>query len=273
MLESNVLTESFFVFVRWIRKTLRRPSFLFFSLVQPIVWFVLFTQAFSSIADIRQPIPGGGGFYTFKDFTGTESFLTFFSAAVIIQTVIASAMQSGMGMVSDLESGFLDKMRVAPIHRSSILTGKVMSDGFRIVIQTLVIVVLGFALGVRIASGVPGLLVILLMAAAFGMAWSGISLFIALVTKDSEATLMISLLTTFPLLFLSTAVMPKEFLPPWVQTVATYNPLSYVADGFHSLIIRGFDWAALGYAFLIIAVVGTLTLAATSAVFRRAVSA
>jgi len=274
MLETNVVMESFVVFGRWIRKTLRNPSFLFFSLIQPVVWFVLFTQAFASIADIRTPIPGSPGlFYTFKDFTGTDSYLTFFSAAVIIQTVIASAMQSGMGMVTDLESGFLDKMRVAPIHRSSILTGKVMSDGFRIVVQTLVILILAYALGVRIASGVPGLLIILLIAAAFGMAWSGISLFIALVTKNSETTLMISILTTFPLLFLSTAVMPTQLLPSWVQSVAKYNPISYIADGLHSLVISGFNWATLGYAFLVIAAVGALTLAATSAVFRRAVSA
>src|SRR5439155_17924160 len=69
---------------RWIKKTLRRPPFLFFSLVQPIVWFVLFTAAFAKIADI----PG------FASTTGTTSYLTFFSGAVIIQTVLASAMQS-----------------------------------------------------------------------------------------------------------------------------------------------------------------------------------
>ena len=265
------LSEIGAVFGRWIRKTLRRPAFLFFSLVQPIVWFVLFTQAFQSISNIRQPLPGGG-FLTFADFTGTDSYLTFFSAAVIIQTIIASAMQSGLGLVADMESGYMDKMRVAPIRRFSILTGKVLSDGFRILIQTLVIVALAFALGVQFASGFVGLLLILLLAAGFGIAWSGISIFIALKTRNSEATLMISILTTFPLLFLSTAVMPKAFLPEWVQTVATYNPISYVADAFHSLTITGFDWSVLGYAGLVTAVVAGLTLTTSSASFRRAVA-
>src|SRR5207244_201325 len=85
---------------RWIKKTLRRPPFLFFSLVQPIVWFVLFTAAFASVADI----PG------FKESTGTGSYLTFFAGAVIIQTVLASAMQSGVGFVTDMESA--DSMSV-----------------------------------------------------------------------------------------------------------------------------------------------------------------
>src|SRR5437879_6013668 len=245
----EVFSESFAIFNRWIKKTIRRPTFLFFTLVQPIVWFLLFTQAFSKISDI----PG------FVQMTGTTSYLTFFSAAVILQTIIASSMQSGIGMVTDMESGYLDKMRVTPIHRFSILTGKLMSDGFRIMIQTVVILLLGLGLGISIASGFGGFVLILVIASAFGVAWSGISLFIALKTKNSESTLMISLLTTFPLLFLSTAVMPKAFLPDWVQTVATYNPMSYIADAMHSLVISGFDLVILGKAFAVIIGVGVVT--------------
>jgi ABC-2 type transport system permease protein len=249
---------------RWIRKTLRRPPFLFFSLVQPIVWFVLFTAAFSKIADI----PG------FVASTGTTSYLTFFSGAVIIQTVLASAMQSGVGFVTDMESGFLDKLKVAPIHRSSILLGKLLSDGARILLQTTVILVLAVALGVGIATGLIGLVLLFGIALAFGIAWSGISTFIALTTRNSESTLMISLLTTFPLLFLSTAVMPKPLLSDRVQSIAVYNPITYIADGLHQLIIvPALDWSVVGFAFLIIVAVGFVTLSATTVMFRRAVSA
>ncbi len=259
---SNYVVEVNGIFGRWIKKTLRRPQFLFFSLVQPIVWFVLFTQAFQSIASI----PG------FSTYAHTTSYVTFFSAAVIIQTVISSAMQSGIGMVTDLESGYMDKMRVAPIHRSAILLGKVLSDGVRIVIQTVVILILGFALGVQIAAGILGLLLLLGISMAFGIAWSGISTFIGLATKNSETTLMISILTTFPLLFLSTAMMPKFLLSSWVQTVATYNPMSYIADALHGLIISGFDWSVLGFAALTILAVGAISLSATTSMFRRTVS-
>ena len=250
------------VFGRWIRKTLRQPSFLFFSLLQPIVWFVLFTQAFQAIANVPN----------FSAATGTTSYLTFFSAAVIIQTVISSAMQSGMGLVTDIETGYLDKMRVAPIHRGSILMGKVMSDGVRIVLQTAIILILAYALGVSVDTGLGGLALLFVIVMTFGIAWSGISTFIALVTKNSEATLMISLMTTFPLLFLSTAMMPLAFLPSWVQTVSTYNPITYIANGLHALIITGFDWQVLGGALLTILVVGVVTLSATTAMFRRTVS-
>ncbi len=248
---------------RWIKKTLRRPPFLFFSLVQPVVWFVLFTAAFAKISDI----PG------FANSTGTSSYLTFFTAAVVIQTVLASAMQSGVGFVTDMESGFLDKLKVAPIHRSSILLGKLLSDGARILLQTFVILVLAFVLGVGIATGIVGLALLFAIALGFGIAWSGISTFVALTTRNSESTLMISILTTFPLLFLSTAVMPLALLSPTVQAIAVYNPITYIADGLHQLIITsGFDWSVLGFAFLVTAAVGFVTLSATTAMFRRTVA-
>jgi ABC-2 type transport system permease protein len=249
---------------RWIKKTLRRPPFLFFSLIQPVVWFVLFTAAFAAIGDSHE----------FQVSAGTSSYVTFFSGAVIIQTVLASAMQSGVGFVTDMESGFLDKLKVAPIHRSSILLGKLLSDGARILLQTSVILVLAVALGVGIATGLPGLLLVFAIALGFGIAWAGISTFIALTTRNSESTLMISILTTFPLLFLSTAVMPKALLRPNVQDIAVYNPITYIADGLHKLIITpGIDWSILGLAFLIIAAVGFVTLSATTVMFRRTVSA
>lgn len=251
------------IFVRWIRKTLRRPPFLFFALLQPIVWFVLFAQSFSAIASIPM----------FPVWTGTDNYVTFFSTAVIIQTIMASAMQSGMGMVQDMESGYLDKMRAAPIHRSSILMGKILSDAFRIVIQTLIIFGIAVAFGVTIQTGVLGLLLLILIAALFGIAWSGISNVIALGTKNSETTMMVSIITSFPLLFLSTAMLPKQLLPEWVQTVATYNPLTYIADALHALIITGWDWTLLGYAFLTILVVGALSLSGATRMFRRIVTA
>jgi ABC-2 type transport system permease protein len=187
---------------------------------------------------------------------------------------MASAMQSGIGMVNDIESGYMDKMRVAPIHRASILLGKVMSDGVRILLQSIVIIVLGLILGVTFATGILGIFAILILAVAFGVAWSGISTLIALATRNAESTLMISILTTFPLLFLSTAVMPKTALPELVQNIVPYNPISYVAEAMHGLILSGFDyWTLLGQAFLVILIVGAITLTGTTAMFRKAVAA
>ena len=81
--------------------------------------------------------------------------------------------------MNDLDSGFMDKMRVAPINKSSILFGKLFSDAITIMVQVVIILVIGVALGVQVASGPAGWLMILILSALFGMAWSGISLFVA----------------------------------------------------------------------------------------------
>jgi ABC-2 type transport system permease protein len=263
MAAGDMMIEVAGIFSRWTRRTLRQPMFLFFALLQPVLFFVLFTQSFSRIASI----PG------FSQTTGTDSYLTYYSAAVVLQTVLTSAMQAGMGFVQDLESGFMDKLKAAPIRRSSILLGKVLSDGLRVILQTSIILLICAALGVVFVTGVPGVLLILLMALAFGVAWSGISTFVALATKNTEATFMVAMITTFPLLFLSTAVMPKPFLPAWVQSFAAYNPISYIGDAYHSIVITGYDWAAIGAAFGMCVLVGAITLTATTAMFKRAVRA
>jgi ABC-2 type transport system permease protein len=128
------------------------------------------------------------------------------------------------------------------------------------------------ALGVNIASGVLGALMILAIAATFGIAWSGISLFIALTTKSSQTTLSVGLLTTFPLLFLSASVMPLQLLPSWVQQVAKINPFTYIAQAFQNLIIKGFVWDSIGYAFIAVLVIGVISLGASILVFRKKIS-
>jgi len=261
-LKMEMISEIVAIFHRWNTKLLRQPIFLFFSLIQPLVWFLLFTQAFSAIGDIP----------AFKTLTGTNSYITFFTAAVIIQTIASSALQAGIGLVNDLDSGFMDKMRVAPISKSAILFGKLFSDAISTIIQVVIILFIGLALGVSIASGVLGVLMILAIAATFGIAWSGISLFIALTTKSSQTTLSVGLLTTFPLLFLSASVMPLQLLPSWVQQVAKVNPFTYIAQAFQNLVIRGFIWDSIGYAFIAILIIGVTSLGASILVFRKKMS-
>ncbi len=250
------------IFWRWNIKLLRQPIFIFFSLIQPLVWFLLFTQAFSAIGHLPN----------FEQLTGTSSYTTYFTAAVIIQTIASSALQAGIGIVNDLDSGFMDKLRVAPINKSSILFGKLFSDAVTIIIQVAIILVIGLALGVHVASGALGWLTIFVISALFGIAWSGISLYVALKTKSSQTTLSVGLLTTFPLLFLSAAVLPVELLPTWVQHVANVNPFTYIAIAYQKLIIVGFDWTAIWQCLAAIFIIGAISLTASVVDFRKKIS-
>src|SRR5437899_10664370 len=116
--------ESYVIFGRNIKKLVRIPMMLFFSLFQPMLWLLLFTQIFKRLGDFPQ----------FQS-QGYSSYLQFFAPSVLTMTVLTSAFQSGMGMVTDLEQGMLDKFLISPIHRSSVLIGKVFADATPNVLQ------------------------------------------------------------------------------------------------------------------------------------------
>ncbi len=112
----------------------------------------------------------------------------------------------------------------------------------------------------------------LLVAALFGIAWAGLSNIVALRTRNSELTMMIGILLTFPLLFLSTSMMPPDLLPDWLETVARFNPVSYVIDTARAFMNFSYDWGQMLQALGVIVLVGAFTLTGATRAFRKATS-
>lgn len=247
-----------YLFVRALKKLVRNPILLFFSLLQPIIFLLLFTQLFSRFANV----PG----------FPASSYLLFATPGILLQNAFSSALQSGTSIVDDLNSGFLQKMLVTPVSRSAILLGRLTSDAFRVVIQSLIILVLAYALGASVVTGFGGILLILLTIAFFGLAWSGISLAIGLRTKSAETVFGIGGFLTFPLLFMSTALTPLSFMPTWIQEVSSVNPISYAVDSVRVLMIDGFTWGTIVSSYAVIAFIAVVTLAATIYQFRKVIS-
>src|SRR5881296_3721052 len=187
----SLASDSYYMFLRWMKKLVRNPILLFFSLFQPIIFLVLFTQLFSS----------------FGLLLGGINYTIFATAGIVLQNAFSSAFQSGTAVVDDIKSGFLAKMLATPVNRSAILFGRLLSDVFRVVAQTIIILVLAFALGVYPATGIIGYLLVIFTVAFFGLAWSGISLALGLKTKSAETVFGIAGALTFPLLFMSTALV------------------------------------------------------------------
>jgi ABC-2 type transport system permease protein len=253
-------TGSMFAEVLWVagrslRKLTRNPMVLFFSLMTPMIWLVLFSQMFAKL--FARGAAGAG-------FELPYDYVAVMLPGVATMTTIQSASQSGFGMVADIETGFMDKFFVSPIRRSSVLVGKLLADGLRMAVQASLIlfIALVFKLiaGWRIpfATGLPGAALLVLLTAAFGVAFSGLSNAVALRTKNTEATMMVSFTLTFPLLFLSTAMLPKALLPNWVQSFSTVNPVSYLANASRDLILTGYDWKDVGSAALAIIILGVI---------------
>lgn len=254
----TLLSDTSHLFVRSLKKLMRNPILLFFSLFQPIIFILLFTQLFNRFAQL----PG----------FPAANYTVFAVAGIVLQNGFSSAFQSGTSMVDDLRSGFLVKMLATPVSRPAILLGRISTDMFRVVIQSAIILFLAYLLGAFPVTGVPGYLLILLTIAFFGLAWSGISLSIGLKTRSAETVFGIAGTLTFPLLFMSTALAPANFLPAWMKTVSQYNPISITVDAIRALMISGFDAGPILTAYGVIALIGVVTMSSTLYLFRKVVS-
>jgi ABC-2 type transport system permease protein len=254
----TLLSDTRYLFVRYLKKLVRNPILLFFSLFQPIIFLTLFTQLFQRFASV----PG----------FPAESYLIFATPGILLQNAFGSALQSGNSIVSDIDTGYLQKMLVTPVSRYAILLGRLTSDAFRVVIQSTIILALAFLLGATPITGIVGVLIMLLTVAFFGLAWSGISLAIGLKTKSSETVFAFGSFLTFPLLFMSTALTPLDFMPDWIKTVSMFNPISYTVDAVRVLMIDGFVWHKILSAYLVIGVIALITLGTTVYLFRKVVS-
>ncbi|MGH7339038.1 MAG: ABC transporter permease, partial [Candidatus Rokuibacteriota bacterium] len=233
------LSEIWWVAWRSLTKLTRSPMLLFFSLFMPLIWLALFSQTFGTVFARGAGPPGA----PVPDY----DYVAVLLPAIAVMTAIQSASQSGFSMVADIETGFMDKFFVAPIRRGSVLIGKMLADGIRMACQAAIVLAIAALMtvvaGWRIpfATGVPGAALVVLLATGFGLAFSGLSNTVALRTRNTEATMMVSFTLTFPLLFMSTAMLPKGLLPQWVQDFSAVNPVSYLADASRALIIEGYD--------------------------------
>lgn len=254
---SSLIQDSWHLFIRTNTKLVRKPFLIFFSLFQPIVFLLLFTQLFSKFA----AVPG----------FPAENYLLFAVPGIILQNSFTSAFQSGTAFVEDLNSGFLSKILVTQVNRQAILLGRIAADSTRVAIQSLIIFSIGYAMGAHPATGILGVVLMLLISALFGLAWGGLSILIGLRTRNDESVFAIAGFLTFPLLFMSTALTPASFMPDWMQNVSMFNPISYGVDAIRVLMLSGFDWHTIFPAFAIVVALIAITMGAVLYQFRKIV--
>ncbi|AEH35736.1 ABC transporter permease [Halopiger xanaduensis] len=213
-------------FKRWNLKAVRNPFVLVVSLVQPIIFLVLFTEVFGNVAGdaVNRGIPG----------IGYETYLV---PAIAIQVALAAAVTSGIGLVNDIENGMFEKVLVSPMNRTAVFVGKTAAEVFRIAVQVAIILGLGVLLGAEIATGLAGALGIVAVGVLFSLWFIAFSNALAILTRDQESTIIGANLLQFPLLFLSSAFLPLETLPGWIRTFARFNPVTYGVDAARSLML------------------------------------
>lgn len=174
-------------------------------------------------------------------------------------------------LVLDVQNGYLDRLLLTPIRRSAILLGHMAADVAIAAALTVPIIGLGLVLGVRFEAGVLGLLLFVLLSAVWSLAFAGFGYAVALKTGNPAAVNSMFLLF-FPFLFLTTSYVPRSQLSGWLDTVAAFNPVTYLLDGLRSLALEGWNGAALAKAIIAIAAIGGLSMAMCFAALRGRVA-
>ena len=170
-------------------------------------------------------------------------------------------------LVIDVQDGYFDRLLLTPVRRIAILLGHLAADVTVAAALTVPIIIVGFILGVRFESGPLGILVFILIAALWSLAFSGFGYAIALKTGNPGAVNSAFLLF-FPFLFLTTSYVPRSQLSGWLDVVAGWNPVTYLLEGMRSLVLIGWDAEALSKTFAAIAIVGAISMTLCFAALR-----
>jgi ABC-2 type transport system permease protein len=229
------------VATRAIKLIPRDPAAVVPALVVPLFFFVVNVGSLQNIAELGDP-----------DF----DYKAFQLPVAIVFAVTGISRASTL--VLDITGGYFDRMLMTPLNRMALLLGLMVADFVMVVMLSIPVVLLGFAVGVRFETGLAGIALFILLGACWGVAFTGFPYAVALRT-GSPAAVNSSFILFFPFAFLTTAFMPEEALTGWLATIAHYNPVTYLLAGLRSLIMQGWDAAALGKAFAAVMLVALVS--------------
>ena len=239
---------------RSVVRTLRQPAMVVPSIVFPL----MLLSINSSGLDSTTQIPG----------FPTNSYFEFALAIAFVQGALFSANSAGTNVANDIESGFLNRLSLTPLRRVALMMGQLSGILALGLIQALTFLGVGVLFGAGIAAGVGGAAVIVLLSLTISLAFGCIGAFVALRTGTGEAVQGVFPLF-FAALFLSSMALPRDLIEiGWFQTVATYNPVSYMLEGIRSLVITGWDGEALALGFACAGGLALVALAAASSALR-----
>jgi len=202
---------------------LRVPAYIVFTVVQPVIFVLLFRYVFGGAI----PVKTAGG------------YVDYLMPGIIGQTAAFASFATAIALAQEAKTGVIDRFRSMPMARSAVLAGRLLADSVRMLITILVIVAVGYAVGFRFHNGVLGAIGMVLIAEAFGVTICCVSAFIGLAIRDEESVQAFGLIWIFPLTFVSSAFVPIASMPGWLQAFANNQPATIVINTMRSLALGG----------------------------------
>lgn len=206
---------------------------------------------------------------TLKKLTGNHpgfSYTAFEMATAILLGV--TGVSRAPALVLDVQTRYLDRLLLTPVRRTAILIGHMAADVAVAAALTVPILILGVILGVRFQGGLLGAIAFILLSSLWSLAFAGFGYAIALKTGN-PAAVNSTFLLFFPFLFLTSSYVPRSQLSGWLNTVAGFNPVTYLLGGLRSLVLgNSWQWTQLGQALAAIALVGVISMTMCFAALR-----
>jgi ABC transporter DrrB family efflux protein len=200
----------------------RTPQLLIFATIQPVIFVLLFRYVFGGAITV----PGG-------------SYVDFLIPGIFVQTAVFGAMGAAVGMAADLKTGLLERFRALPMARSAVLAGRTTADLARNVFVVALMSAVGFAVGFRVHTEALGFVAGMVLVLLFAYALSWVFVTVGLAVGDPETAQAAAFPVMAPLVFASSAFVPVESMPGWLQGFAEYQPVSVTASAVRALVLGG----------------------------------
>ncbi|MDE4541567.1 ABC transporter permease [Thermoanaerobacterium sp. R66] len=245
----DYILNSFTIAEIEIRKLKHDPTELLTRAVQPVLWLLIFGQAFSRI----RAIP-----------TGNVNYQTFMAPGILAQSMMFISIFYGLSIIWDKDQGILQKLIAMPVPRAAFVTGKAFGAGVRAISQVIIILFLAFLLRLDIKWSILNIVMSILTIVLGAAFFSSLSMALAAIVKSRERFMGIGQVITMPLFFASNAIYPIQIMPHWLQIVARINPLSYVVELLRGYLINGsvsqagISWMILISATVIIQIISAI---------------
>ncbi len=216
---------------REVRALLRQPFYIAITLVQPMVWLLLFGQLFKRVVEI----PGFAG----------GSYIGFMTPGIVVMTALFTSAWSGMGLIDDMERGVMNRLLVSPARRGAILVGKLAHLAVSLAVQALIVVGVGVALGARYEGGALGVLVTIVAAVLLAVGFGSFSNAVALMVRQRESVIAAAQFLVLPLAFLSSSIMASEVAPGWIRSIARFNPVDWAVSAGRDALSADPEWGGI----------------------------
>jgi ABC-2 type transport system permease protein len=249
------MSQAWLLGQRALREGWRTPESLFPTLFIPLFFLVV------NVGQAARIFPS-----TSTPFLAGQNYAAFQLPSALL--LAASFGTAALYLVEDIEGGYFDKLRAAPVPRTAIVFGRLAAEALKSVAIASAMVLIALPFGITIASGLLGFLLLILLTASWAVVFSGFMQLIALKTRSAAATNSAGLIF-FPLLFLTPSFVPRPLLTRPMEIAATYNPVTYIMEALRSLVLQDLDWPVIGRGFAVVALLGTLMAALSVRSIRR----